>query len=162
KGGRSKEGDRLQKQIAALQQQIDQYRSRIKQQMMGESQSAPNQDLQALTKEFQISAGMLSHQMEALDKDITEKTEKVMAKSEQSVELDVKSAELDQLQEIARDMSIKLESLDVEASAPARIRLLQPATITSDINSTKRLAIAGAGGLMGFALTLFGISYLEF
>ena len=39
-----------------------------------------------------------------------------------SVELENRANEIKQLQEIANDMSIKLEGLDVEANAPAQIK----------------------------------------
>lgn len=162
KNGRSKTTDRLKKQIQALQQQISQYQMQMKQQMLGAQKSQPSRELQAIGKEFQIRAGMLNQQIQQLDKSITEETEKLMAKTERSVDLEVKQSELEQLEEIARDMSIKLESVDVEAQAPSRIRLLQSAVVTKDINEATRYTIIGMGGLAAFALTCLGVAYLEF
>ena len=77
-------------------------------------------DLQRIRKEFQIRAGVLQQQLAAVNKTIQENKEKLDAKNQQSVELEIGADELKQLQQIANDMSIKLESLDVEASAPTK------------------------------------------
>jgi capsular exopolysaccharide synthesis family protein len=162
KGGRSREGDRLQRQIAAKQQQIAQYRAQVKRQMQGEEKSKPNQDLHRIRKEFNIRVSVLNAQLQQLNKQIQEKTEKLTAKNLKNVELDVGAAELEQLREIANDMSVKLEQFDVELAAPARIRQIQPATVTPGINSMMRYTITGSGAAMAFALTCLGVAYLEF
>ncbi len=159
---RSKEADRLQQLISAKQQQISQYRAQLKAQMSGEEKSKPNTDLQRVRKEFQIRAGMLQQQLAALNKSVQEKKEELDKKSVRSVELEVGANELAQLQEIANDMSIKLEQFDVEAVAPNRIRPMQEATVSPAINSTTRYAITGMGGVMALCLTCFGIAYMEF
>ena len=108
----------LQKQLAAASSNWINTVPSMKQQHAGRAEEQAQSGPASVHKEFQIMAGMLSQQIAALDKSIKEKTEKLMAKSEQSVDLDTNEAELEQLQEIANDMSIKLETLDVEASAP--------------------------------------------
>ncbi len=162
KRGRSKEADRIQQQIAAKQQQINQYRAQLKSQLMAGEKSKPNQDLQRIRKEFQIRAGLLNQQLQALEKTSQEMRETLTSKTQKSVELEVGRAHLEQLQEIARDMSIRLEQFDIEEVAPARIRQIQQATVTPAINSATRYGITALGGLGVFALTCFGISYLEF
>jgi len=159
---RSKESDRLQQLINAKQQQIAQYRAQLKSQMMGESKSKPNTDLQRIRKEFQIRAGSFQQQLAAVEKSIQEKREELDKKSRRSVELEVGANELAQLQEIANDMSIKLEQFDVEAVAPNRIRPIQAATVSPAINSATRYAITGIGGVTALCLTCFGIAYMEF
>ena len=158
----SKEGNRLQQQINAKQQQISQYKAQLKQSMMGEEKSKPNLDLQSIRKEFQIRAGVLQQQLAALNKSIQENKEELDKKNQQSVELEVGSNELEQLQEIANDMSIKLEQFDVEAVAPNRIRQIQPATVSPAINAVTRYTVTGLGGILALGLTCFGIAYMEF
>jgi hypothetical protein len=48
---------------------------------------------------------------------------------EKSVELVTRKRELDRLQKLENDMSVKLEQVDIDMEAPPRIRQLQPATI---------------------------------
>jgi capsular exopolysaccharide synthesis family protein len=162
KGGRSRESDRLQKQMANVQNQMNQLRATMRQRIVGAEQGQPNRELQSVTKEFQIRAGVLRQRVAELEQSIAAKTEELLKKHEKSVDLEVRQSDLSQLQEIARDMSIRLESFDVEAAAPARIRLLQSATITPGINAMTRYSITGMGGAATFAMACFGIAYLEF
>jgi len=159
---RSKEGERIQQLINAKQQQISQYRAQLKSQLKGDEKSKPNTALQRIRKEFQIRAGVLQQQLAGFNKSIQEKKEELDRKNQRSVELEVGSNELEQLQEIANDMSIKHEMMDVEAVAPNRIRKIQDATVTPAINAMTRYAITGIGGAMALALTCFGIAYMEF
>ncbi len=162
KRGRSKEADRLQQQINAKQQQMAQYKAQLKQQVAGQEKSKPNQQLLSVRKEFQIRAGVLQQQLAALNKMIQEKTESLTLKNQKSVELEVGRAEVEQLQQIASDMSIKLEQFDVEEVAPDRIRRIQKAIPSPSIAASTRYTIVGLGALGAFAVTCFGIAYLEF
>jgi succinoglycan biosynthesis transport protein ExoP len=162
KNGKSREADRLQKQITGIQKQISDYRNQQIAQMSGQQKNTPNLQLQSATKIYQIQLGMLAQQRATLDKQIQDLSEQLLKKAGKSVELDVRRADLDRLQEIAKDMGVKLQTLDIEAEAPKRIKLIQPATLTPSINKLLRYAIVGLGFCGGFALTCFGIAYLEF
>lgn len=162
KNGQSKEADRLKKQIAGIQKQISDYRAQQIQQMSGQQKNAPNLQLQSATKVYQVKLGMLAQQRAGLDKQIQDLSEQLRKKAGKSVELDVRRADLDRLQEIAKDMGVKLQTFDIEAEAPKRIKMIQPATLTPGINKLIRYAILGLGFCGGFALTCFGIAYLEF
>lgn len=162
KGGRSKDTVRLQSKIADLSQKISQYRTQMELQIKTQEKSKPNRALQAYTKEFQIESQLLAQQIEGLRQRIAEKTEELHKKAERSTDLAIRKAELEQLEEISRDMSVKLESIEVEYNAPPRIRQIQAAVVSPGMNLMQRYAIAGLGGVGGFALTCFGIAYLEF
>lgn len=159
---RSKDTVRLEEQIAGVNRQLELYKTRMKQQIRSQEKSRPNMALQALTKEYQITLGVLAQQIEGLNKSIEENTELLHQKAEKSTDLAIQSADLEQLAVIAKDMTIKLESIDIEAEAPERIRQIQTAVITPGINRGQRYAIAGMGGIGMFSLVCFGIAYLEF
>jgi capsular exopolysaccharide synthesis family protein len=162
-GGRSARG--IQRQIEQIQNQIAEYRGQMTQQLMGQQASAPNAYLQSMTQEFQVRLASMQQQWGGVNAAIEEKMKALAAKNEQSVDLQTRSAELEQLQEIAKDMSLKLETLDVEADAPEQteqIQKLQPAIVTLGINKVQHYSIAALGGLGAFALTCFGIAFLEF
>ena len=163
KRGRSREADRLQALINAKQQAIAQYKDQMKRSISGQEKSKPNQQLQMFRKEFQIRAGVLQQQIAALDKAINEKKEALGKKNEQSVELQVGAAELDQLQEIAADMNLKLEQLR-DRSGGSRIALPRFSPPRCRPQSAPRLAIRSSAwaAAAGFALTCFGIAYMEF
>jgi beta-lactamase regulating signal transducer with metallopeptidase domain len=119
--------ERLEKQADALRKQVENYRAQLELQLKDRQASQPDRELEAITKEFQIRSDLLQNQIRSLEVSIAEKAEKLMAKSERSVDLEVRKAELEQLRDIARDMSTKLQMMDIAATAPARIRVIQPA-----------------------------------
>jgi succinoglycan biosynthesis transport protein ExoP len=53
----------------------------------------------------------------------------IQKRSEKSVDLSTRKSELDQLQRIANDLSLKLETMDIDMQSPSRIRQVQPAVI---------------------------------
>ena len=76
-----------------------------------------------------LSAARLSKRQNELLKTIQKRSEK-------SVDLTTRKSELDRLQGIADDLSVKLEKMDIDKQLPNRIRPVQPATIQrSDIAS---------------------------
>jgi len=81
--------------------------------------------LQQRRKEFQIRAGLLQQQLQVLNKSIDNIHAKLSAWNRRSVELEVDAAELKQLQQIANELSLTLERMDVEAAAPPRVRVIQ-------------------------------------
>jgi hypothetical protein len=56
--------------------------------------------------------------------------EQIFDRDERSVDLTMQKSNLDRLQKVADELSLRLEMLDVDASAPSRIRLIQPAVVT--------------------------------
>ena len=150
------------RQIAMLNARIQQYRNQVKQQMINQQQSAPNVALQQITKEFQTQFNSMRMQYAAADNSLKEKLEKFTARNERNVDLELREQELEQLREIANDMSIKLESLDVEAAAPKQITKVQSAVPQEGINTAQHYSIAILGGLAAFAVTCVGIAYVEF
>lgn len=128
-GDDSLEIDRLKREIDVMQESMDVYRDHIREHLEKKPMVLVQHDreLEVATKEFQIKTDLLQQQIASLENSIAEKTEKLMAKSKRSVDLEVKKAELGQLEQIAREMSMKLEMMDIAARAPARIRVIQPA-----------------------------------
>ena len=141
---------------------MEQYRADTKAKVIHENQTKPNVPLQQLTKRYKLTFGMLQGQLNAAAKALETKMADLKKRVERSTELETRDEELKQLQQIANDMSVKLESLDIDAHAPSQIQPLQPAVATKNINTAEHYAIAILGGLTGFGLTCLGIGYLEF
>ena len=55
----------------------------------------------------------------------------VLKRNERSVDLETRGEEVKQLQQIANDLNVELEKMDIDSQVPAPIRQLQPATIES-------------------------------
>ena len=56
--------------------------------------------------------------------------EEIADSSETSVELSVREDEITQLKEVAKELALRIKTMDIEANAPSRITLIQPALIT--------------------------------
>jgi capsular exopolysaccharide synthesis family protein len=152
----------LEQSLAQVQNQIAQYRESTKQRLKRDKRSKPNAAVQQLTKEFQTQYRFLAAQASALANALEEKMKELSSRTEMSLELEERQRELEQLEQIASDMSIKLESLDIEANAPEQIRQIQAAVSSPGTNKVQQYGIAAMGGLGAFVLTCFGIGYLEF
>jgi hypothetical protein len=99
--------DRIDDEITQLEREV------IKIQTGGE-----NKDSKFVTKRLQ----MLVKQREDLTKEMERRSEK-------SVDLETRGEELKQLQEIAKDMSVKLERMDIDSQYPRQIDQVQPAVV---------------------------------
>jgi hypothetical protein len=54
-----------------------------------------------------------------------------LKRNEKSVDLETRGEELKQLQQIANDMNVKLEKMDIDSQSPFRIRQVQQAVIVN-------------------------------
>ncbi len=161
-GKRSRATASIERKAAQYQNQIAQYRASVKAQVERNKKSKPDSGLQQLTKEFSTQLGSLRSQLAGVGTAFDAKKEELAGRIEKSVDLDTRERQLDQLEQIANDMSIKLESLDIEANAPEQIRQIQRAVSRKGMNRAQQVTIAAVGGLGAFVLTCFGIGYLEF
>jgi capsular exopolysaccharide synthesis family protein len=139
-----------------------QYRDATKKKIERERRSKPNAAVQTLTKEFQLQFNYLRAQAGAVANALEEKHKELSNRTEKSLELDSRLRDLEQREQISQDMSIKLESLDVEANAPEQIRQIQQAIASKAMNKSQQYGIAALGAMGAFALICFGIGYLEF
>jgi capsular exopolysaccharide synthesis family protein len=151
-----------QQKIQMYQAQIDGYRQQVRAEMTRSSQGQSNLPLQQATKLFQLQFGSLRNQYAAIDKQLQDIKKKLKTRMERSVELDARERDLEQLEQISKDMSIKLENIDIEAQAPPQIEKVQNAVLSKGNSKAQQTAISAFGGLGAFAVTCFGIGYLEF
>ena len=160
--GGSRTAASADQKIEMMNRQLETYRAKAKAKIMREIQSKPNIALDQLKKRYRITIGTSQGQLAAVTKALDTDLEKLKSRVETNGDLETRKTTMEQLQEIANDMSVKLESLDIEAAAPEQIRLVQSAVAKEDINATQHYVIVTIGGLAGFALTCVGVAYLEF
>jgi capsular exopolysaccharide synthesis family protein len=153
---------RAQRQIQQYQGQIDAYRQQVKADLTRSSQTQGNPAMQSATKMFQLQYRSLQSQYGGIDKQLQDIRKKLDSRMERSVELDSRERDLEQLEQISNDMSVKLENIDIEAQAPPQISLLQGAVLSKGNSKAQQATISTFGGLGAFAATCFGIGYLEF
>ncbi len=160
--GNSRQIAQSNKQIDVLNRQIEQYRAQLKAKMQHEIASKPNIPLQQLMKRYRTTFGSLQSQLAQMTKSLDTKMAELKKRIERSTDLETREEDLKQMQAINKDMSIKLESLDIDANAPDQIRQIQPAVSTKNINTIQHYSIAVLGAMAGFSLTCLGIAYMEF
>ena len=76
---------------------------------------------------FILSMLMSLYTIYQLHKLQDELEKKLTARADRSADLELRQRDLEQLQQIAGDMSQRLEQLDIDASSPDRIRQVQAA-----------------------------------
>jgi capsular exopolysaccharide synthesis family protein len=158
-GSRGSSNDR---QLAQMNQMVEAYKADFKKRTVRELQNKPNVPLQQLTGRFRTNMNSMQQQLAMNGKTLKDKMKDLAKRNEKSVDLETRGEELKQLQQIANDMNVKLEGLDIDNQVPAQIRPLSPATLTKNINTTQHYAIAILGAMAGFGLTCLGIGYMEF
>jgi capsular exopolysaccharide synthesis family protein len=159
---RGRSADKQNRGLAQLEAAVEQYKAQAKQEYMREYERQPNLMLQQLQKEFQTLIVSLKNQHELIKRAFDQQMLALNERVETSVDLEQQNRELAQLQEVAKDMSIRLEGVDVEANAPPQIRQVQPAVPRKGINTAQHYSISILGGMAAFALTCLGIAYMEF
>jgi capsular exopolysaccharide synthesis family protein len=152
----------LNRKVAQLQNQIAQYRASVRQQIEQARQTQPNTALRNLTKEFNTNFQAVRVQHAQITKGIEETMKKLQERNKRFTDLDSRGRELEQLEQIATDMRLKLESLEVEANAPQQVTQVQQAVPSTGSSKAQQIAISSIGGLGAFALGCFAIGYLEF
>ena len=150
------------RQVEALNKSLEAYKAEQKKKYLHDFNSKPNVALQQLMKHYRTMFGSQQSQLAAVQKQLDSKMADLKKRIERSTELETREEDLKQLQAIAKDMSIKLESLDIDANAPDQIRQVQPAVATNNINTLQHYSIAVLGAMLGFSLTCLGVAYLEF
>ena len=159
---RTKANAQLEQKIAEVNQQISRYRADVEQQIVQQQQNTPDGRKRMARKYFEIEMGTLQRQYKELDAQLTAKTNELHKKLEKSVDLETAKTELDQLQQIADDMRVRLATLELDLNQPLPVSQLHQAIESQNINSTEHWVIAVLGGLGAFAATCLGIGYLEF
>lgn len=180
-GGRATRATRsIQKDLNFAQQNMQAEKNQLRQQIQQQIASQPDYEVALVTEEMQRRIGYQMARLKQLieGQDVTkedgtverelgieELKEALEAKAAGSTELTVRRAELDQLDEVARDLSQRIQAWDIELDPDAqqeRVQLVEPPYTMPGINKFQRYAITGLGSVATLLLTCLGIAYLEF
>src|SRR5205814_3308259 len=101
---------------------LELYKAQTKAKMLHELQSKPNLALQQRTQFFNTNFQSLQQQLAKATKDLEQKRHDLQTRTTRSVDLETRGEELKQLQQLANDMNIKLEGLDIDLGAPPQIQ----------------------------------------
>ncbi len=164
---RSKRKTPATKNVEARLRQLDaearQYRIQAEQQLRAEMKTAPNDQVAQVKTEYILRRGEAMQRLQQYEERLAEMKEEISDMGDSSSNLAILEREIEQDQELEREMDIRIKSWETEDEAGGdRIRTMQRATANEQINKMQRLAIAGIGGMAAFCATAYGVALLEF
>ena len=152
----------LQRQYDTLAAEMDAYKADLKRRMLDEERRNPSPELRLLIQDVQRQTAVLQKQQQQAEARVAEITEILRERGEVTSDLVMRRNEIEGLRSVASTIALRIAQWDVEAEADDRISKIEGIETATGINTVQRYAIAGAGGIACFALTCFGIAYLEF
>lgn len=179
-GRKSREVNRIQKKIDSLTQQKNSLYAQLEAEVRAAEANKPDVELQLYGGEFQRRLQFAMAQLQQLEQGrdvpnpddpegepihepgLVELRQEFESKAENSTDLMVRRAELEQLETVANDLARRIEAWDIELQAKPRIELQTPPYVVPGINRLQRYAIAGVGSGITFILTCLGIAFMEF
>lgn len=177
RGRRTGEINRIDKDLAIAQQQLDAEKAKIRQQIKQQIANSPDIERALYTQEFQRQLQFAAGQLQLLEKGrdvekedgtterergIEELREELQAKAEGSTDLIIRQRELDELKAVASDLSHRIQSWEIERDAPGRITRYGTTYVTPGINRLQRYAITAIGSIATLLLSCVAIAYMEF
>jgi capsular exopolysaccharide synthesis family protein len=111
-------------------------------------------------RQYRIAS--LKKQKEDLEKELEELTQKLVKLNKDALSVDDKRDDKDLEAKLANYLAELREKFTVDLDSPPRVRLLERATIERVEESPRKLRFAGLSALGALALTLLGVSFLEF
>jgi hypothetical protein len=105
---------------------------------------------------------VLRKQKEDLERDVQDRTEKLVNLTKDGLNLDEKRGEIDREAKLANYLADLREKLTMDLEAPPRVTLLEPATIERVDDFPRRLRLSAIAGVATFALILLGLAFERF
>jgi capsular exopolysaccharide synthesis family protein len=153
----------LQQQLVLLIQQEAEYRARLEQEITNRLKSVPNDAMQLIMTEYLMRRQQAQQSLTDLQTERDQKIEEMEALNQENGELVMLKANVEQLQEIERQMDYKIRSWKVvDESADDRVKVIQEASVMDSVNRFERYGIVSLGSLAAFCLTCYGVALVEF
>lgn len=111
---------------------------------------------------LKVRREMLAKSIDDTQREIDDLTVKVKALGQANADLEIRRADIEQLEAVTRQIGLQLESTAIDLTAPARVMLLEEAAVPNDDEMLKRVlltALVGLGGLVFGAATVLSIEY---
>jgi capsular exopolysaccharide synthesis family protein len=100
--------------------------------------------------------------LESLNESIAEQTENVQKMEKYSAEIETRTAELQELQQVTQRTGSELKLWAIELESRPRIQSIEDASIPSSNDATRKYVGMAFAGVVGFGAVLFGVALLEF
>ncbi len=163
KNGTSASIKQLQRSLGKLQQQLQQYRITTEAATRKALKNAPNDYLTAVLAEYRLRRDSITTDLQTLQLEHDTKVEDIEQKGERSGKLLMMASEIEQLQEVEKDLEYKVRSWGIQDQTSGQLfHVLQPATSKDKINTWQRYTLASLGGIAAFCATCYGVALIEF
>lgn len=153
---------RLRESKQVIRAQMEQHRQQRTAELHQQYKNMPNDVLQSVMVEKQIRQSAAMQRMQAYQKQIEEKTERLMLLTRTDPDIEYREHEVEADQESIAELTKNIESLEVQEVAGDRVRVMNNATTIEGINTIERFAIAGVGGLAAMLATCYAVALIEF
>lgn len=163
---------RLQQSKAQVESMLQQYRAKAERDLREQIANLPNDDLRTVIAQWKIVKEKLEAQQTQYEEELAESEEALLGLGARDPAIDLLQAQIENDQEVVRDLEIKLQQMMIDRSARdasglessrhEKVQKLQMAMSSENINELERASIAGIGGLAAFALTCYGVALVEF
>jgi len=160
--GKSRSIKKLMETIGSTQQLIAEYRNMMKQRFQEERESGLNELLRKLRKEYEMKKEFYGNELAKNQEEADNLMVEATALGTRDAELEMLKADIDELRAVLAEMGTTIRESEIENDAPDRITLVQQPITFSNLETYQRYIIVVMAWLFGFALTCFGIAYLEY
>jgi capsular exopolysaccharide synthesis family protein len=166
---------RYEAQYAQMEQQMEQYRSTAEKELKDRMSKIPNESLRSAIAEYTVRKEYLTKKKTDLEQKIKTDEDTIAEKAVGDPEVAMLQADIESQQELVKTLELQILEWNVEAvtlekqagrggqdSDFDKVKVVQKALATEQINKYERWAIAGIGGLGALALTCYTVALIEF
>ena len=154
---------RLQQHAQLIEEKIDERRNELRPFLM-ESFTHTNrgENSAEYLPLMEIERETLAAKLETLSQSVQEQLDALQKMQRYSAEIETRTAELAEIQQVTQKMGSELKLWAVELDARPRIQSIEEATVPSGNDAARKYAALAFAGIVGFAGVLFGVALLEF
>jgi succinoglycan biosynthesis transport protein ExoP len=167
---------RLKGQYQQVEETMRQYRLKAENEARERLAKIPNEALRAAMVEHGVRVDYLTKKKSELEKKLRNAEDEIKEGSVPDPEMEMLEQEIESQKELVKDLDLKIREAQaqrrrVESGSNIRpgedsdydkVKVIQRALATEQINKYERWAIAGIGGLAAMALTCYGVALVEF
>jgi capsular exopolysaccharide synthesis family protein len=116
----------------------------------------------AATERLVDQIAWLKELEKTLAADVTRLTEETRSIGKGTLNIESYRREINQSEEVLHKMGVQIDALNLEMMAPARVSVLEPASVSSLDGQRRHLAVAGGTGLGAWVLVLICVGLVEY
>lgn len=151
----------LQDDLADARKALAERRSKLRPEIEKRLQEQSQMQAIAISAQNRKKIKLMKELERQLAKDVQDQERDAALISKGSLEIETLGEDIAQTEEVAKRIGNQLETLKVELQAPSRVSLLEEAVVSGTRDEHRQAKAAGAAGLAGFGLALFGVCWWD-